>query len=162
MGQARPGEIYCFRILGGGYGAAQVIAAEPDGSDPWVQLRLLGADSVLPPGPSEAAAAAGSAIADEDDRLWDCLWVPAFVPWWAQRIGEAPVRSRASSQGYGYWEGIAIEALLARMRRAGHQVPAWSFDPTPVVVDLGGRPGEMRGDSSRLNTRDLFPAPACQ
>jgi hypothetical protein len=26
MGQARPGEIYSFRILGGGYRAAQVIA----------------------------------------------------------------------------------------------------------------------------------------
>ena len=157
MGQARPGEIYSFRILGGGYSAAQVIAAKPDGGDPIVQLLPLDVDSVVPPGPSEVAAAAGSAIADEDDRPWDCLWVPAFVPWWAQRIGEAPVRPRASSQSYGYWEGIAIEALLARMKRAGHQVPARSYDPAPVVVDLGGRPGEMRGDSIRLNTRDLLP-----
>src|SRR5262249_54741155 len=168
MGQARPGEIYSFRILGGGYGAAQVIAGEnaqraaaaarPDGSDPWVQLLRLDVDGALPPEPSEVAVlAAENAIADEDDCLWDCLWVPAFVPWWAQRIGEAPVRPRASSQGYGHWEGIAIGALLARMKRSGHQVPAWSYDPAPVVVDLGGRPGEMRRDSSGLNTRDLLP-----
>jgi hypothetical protein len=156
MGQARPGEIYSFRILGGGYGAAQVIAARPDGSDPIVQLLLLDVDSVPPPEPSEVAAAAGSAIVDEDDHPWHCLWVPAFVPWGAQHVGEAPVRSRASSPGYGYWEGIAIGALLARMRRAGHQVPAWSYDPAPVVVDLGGRPSEMRRDSSRLKTRDLL------
>jgi hypothetical protein len=99
MGQARPGEIYSFRILGGGYGAAQVIAAKPDGSDPWVQLLRLDVDGALPPEPSEVAvSAAESAIADGDECLWDCLWVSAFVPWWAQRIGEAPVRPRASSQ----------------------------------------------------------------
>jgi hypothetical protein len=123
MGQARPGEIYSFRILGGGYGAAQVIAARPDGSDPWVQLLRLDVDGALPPEPFEVAvSAAESAIADGDDCLWGCLWVPAFVPWWAQRIGEALVRPRASSQGYGHWEGIAIGALLARMKRAGHAV----------------------------------------
>src|SRR5262249_48659372 len=95
MGQARPGEIYSFRILDGGYGAAQVIAAKPDGSHPWVQLLRPDVDSALPPGPSEvAASAAESAIADEDD----CLWVPAFVPWWAQRIGEVLVRPPASSK----------------------------------------------------------------
>jgi hypothetical protein len=154
MGQARPGEIYSFRILGGGYGAAQVIAARPDGSDPWVQLLRLDVDGALPPEPSEVAvSAAESAIADEDD----CLWVPAFVPWWAQRIGEAPIRPRASSQAYGYWEGIAIGALLARMKRAGNRVFSSSYDPAPVVVDLGGRPGEMRRDSHRLNTRELLP-----
>ena len=70
MRQARPGEIYSFRILGGGYGAAQVIAAKPDGGDPIVQLLPLDVDSVLPPGLSEVAAAAGSAIADEDDGPW--------------------------------------------------------------------------------------------
>jgi hypothetical protein len=134
--------------------ASHVIAARPDGSDPWVQLLRLDLDGALPPEPSEVAvSAAESAIADEDD----CLWVPAFVPWWAQLIGEAPVRPRASSQGYGYWEGIAIRALLARMKRAGHRVPAWSHDPAPVVVDLGGRPSEMRRDSHRLNMRDLLP-----
>jgi len=158
MGQARPGEIYSFRILGGGYGAAQVIAARPDGRDPLVQLLRLDVDGALPPEPSElAVSAAESVIADEDDGLWDCLWVPAFVPWWAQRIGEVSVRPRASSQGYGGWAGIAIGALLARMKRAGHQVPAWSHDPVPVVVDLGGRPGEMRRDSHSLDTRDLLP-----
>ncbi|HJZ34328.1 MAG TPA: hypothetical protein VKF35_24650 [Hyphomicrobiaceae bacterium] len=154
MGQARPGEIYSFRILGGGYGAAQVIAAEPDGSDPWVQLLRLDVDGALPPQLSEVAvSAAESAIADQDD----CLWVPAFVPWWAQRIGEARVRPRASPRGYGGWEGIAIGAQLARMKRSGHPVPAWSYDPAPVVVDLGGRPSEMRRDSHRLDTRDLLP-----
>ena len=93
MGQARPGEIYSFRILGGGYSAAQVIAAKPD------ELLRLDVDGALPPEPSEVAvSAAESAIADGDECLWDCLWVSAFVPWWAQRIGEAPVRPRASSQ----------------------------------------------------------------
>jgi len=103
MGQARPGEIYSFRILGSGYGAAQVIAARPDGRDPWVQLLPLDVDRALPPGPSEvAASAAERAIVDEND----CLWVPAFVPWWAQRIGEAPVRPPASSnESYGSWKG---------------------------------------------------------
>src|SRR5262247_1568785 len=119
MGQARPGEIYSFRILGGGYGAAQVIAARPDGSDPWVQLLRLDFDGALPPQLSEVAvSAAEGAIADQDD----CLWVPAFVPWWAQRIGEARVRPRASPRGYGGWEGIAIGAQLARMKRSGHPV----------------------------------------
>src|SRR5215475_8732301 len=115
MGKARPGEIYSFRILGGGYGAAQVIAARPDGRDPWVQLLPLDVDSALPPGPSEvAASAAERAIVYEND----CLWVPAFVHWWAQRIEEAPVRPPASSnESYGSWEGIAIRALLARMKR---------------------------------------------
>jgi hypothetical protein len=95
MGQARPGEIYSFRILGGGYGAAQVIAARPDASHPTVQLLRLDFDSTLPPGPSEVAA---SATADEND----CLWMPAFVPWWARRIGEALVRPPASSrESYG-------------------------------------------------------------
>jgi hypothetical protein len=155
MGQARPGEIYSFRILGGGYGAAQVIAVRPDGSHPTVQLLLLDVDSALPPGLSEVAAlAAESAIVHEND----CLWVPAFVPWWAQRIGEDPVRPPASSNwSYGAWEGIAIGALLARMKRAGHRVFSSSYDPAPVVVDLGGRPGEMRRDSHRLNTRELLP-----
>ena len=158
MAHARPGEIYSFRILGGGYGAAQVIAATPDGSDPWVQLLPLNVDGALPPGLSEVAvSAAESAIADEDDCPWDCVWVPAFVPWWAQHIGEAPVRPRANSQGYGGWEGIAITALLARMKRAGHRVPVRAHDPTPVIVDLGGRPSEMHRDSHRLNTRDLLP-----
>jgi len=88
----------------------------------------------------------------------DCLWVPAFVPWWAQCIGEAPVRPPTSSnESYGGWGVIAILALLARMKRAGHRVPARSHDPAPVVVDLGGRPGEMLRDSHRLNTRDLLP-----
>jgi hypothetical protein len=155
MGQARPGEIYSFRILGGGYGATQVIAAKPDGSYPTVQLRPLDIDRAMPPGPSEVVSSATeSAIVDEND----CLWVPAFVPWWAQRIGEAMVRPPASSrESYGFWEGIAIGALLARMKRAGHRLPAWSYDPAPVVVDLGGRPGEMRRDSRRINTRDLLP-----
>ena len=153
MGQARPGEIYSFRILGGGYGAAQVIAAKPD------ELLRLDVDGALPPEPSEVAvSAAESAIADEDDCPWDCVWVPAFVPWWAQRIGEAPVRPPASSnESYGSWEGIAIRALLARMKRAGHRVPVRAHDPTPVIVDLGGRPSEMHRDSHRLNTRDLLP-----
>ena len=155
MGQARPGEIYSFRILGGGYGAAQVIAAKPDGRDPWVQLLRLDVDGALPPEPSEVAVSAAESVITDGDA-W--LWVPAFVPWWAQRIGEAPVRPRASLQeSYGGWEGIAIGALLARMKRAGHQVPAWSYDPAPVVVDLGGRPGEMRRDSRRIDTRDLLP-----
>jgi hypothetical protein len=134
---AYPGEIYSIRILGGGYGAAQVIAARPDGSHPTVQLLPLDVDSGLPPGPSGvAASAAESSIADEND----CLWVPAFVPWWAQRIGEASVRPPASSkESYGAWEVIAIQALLARMQRAGHRVFSWSYDPALVVVDLGGR-----------------------
>src|SRR5262249_14572684 len=153
MGQARPGEIYSFRILGGGYGAAQVIAARPGDSDPWVQLLRLDVDGALPPELSEVAAAAENAIADEDDFLW----VPAFVPLWAQRSGEAPVRPRAGSPGYAGWELIAISALLARMKRAGHRVRAWSHDPAPVVVDLGGRPCEMPRDSHRLNTRELLP-----
>ena len=88
----------------------------------------------------------------------DCLWVPAFVPWWAQRIGEAPVRPPTSSnESYGGWEGIAIQALLARMKRAGHRVFSSSYDPAHVVVDLGGRPGEMLRDTHRLSTRDLLP-----
>ena len=155
MGQARPGEIYSFRILGGGYGAAQVIAARPDGSHPTVQLLRLDVDSALLPGPSEVAAlAAESTIVDEND----CLWVPAFVPWWAQCIGEAPVRPPTSSnESYGGWGVIAILALLARMKRAGHRVFSSSYDPAHVVVDLGGRPGEMLRDSHRLNTRDLLP-----
>src|SRR5262249_34550070 len=129
-----------------------------DGSDPWVQLLRLDVDGALPPEPSEVVvSAAESAIAVEDDYLWDCLWVPAFVPWWAQRIGEAPLRPRASSQGYGHVEGVAVGARVARMKRAGHLVPAFSYDPAPVVVDLGGRPGEMRRDSRSLNTRDLLP-----
>ena len=104
MGQARPGEIYSFRILGGGYGAAQVIAAKPDDSDPWVQLLRLDVDGALPPEPSEVVVSA----ADEDDWLWGCLWVPAFVPWWAQRIWEASIRPPVSSnESYGAWEGIA-------------------------------------------------------
>src|SRR5262249_9861453 len=158
MGQARLGEIYSFRILGGGYGAAQVIAARPDGSDPWVQLLRLDVDGALPPEPSEVVvSAAESAIAVEDDYLWDRLWVPAFVPWWAQRIGEAPLRPRASSQGYGHCGGIAIGALLARMKRGGHLVPAFSYGPAPGVVGLGGRPGGMRRDSRSLNPRGLLP-----
>src|SRR5215813_5402267 len=154
MEQARPGEIYSFRILGGGYGAAQVIAAKPGGSGNWLRLLRLDVDSALPPEPSEvAASAAETAISNE----LDCLWVPAFVPWWAQRIGDAPVRPRAGSERYGAWEFIVIRALVARMTRAGHQVPAWSHDREPVVVDLGGRPGEMRRDSSSIDTRDLLP-----
>jgi hypothetical protein len=43
------------------------------------------------------------------------------------------------------------------MKHMGHRVPAWSYDPALVVVDLGGRPDEMRSDSHRLNTRDLLP-----
>jgi len=154
MEQARPGEIYSFRILGGGYGAAQVIAAKPGGSGNWLRLLRLDVDSALPPEPSEvAASAAETAISNE----LDCLWVPAFVPWWVQRIGDAPVRPRAGSERYGAWEFIVIRALVARMTRAGHQVPAWSHDREPVVVDLGGRPGEMRRDSSSIDTRDLLP-----
>jgi hypothetical protein len=99
-------------------------------------------------------SATESAIADENDYLW----VPAFVPWWAQRLGEAMVRPPASSmESYGFWEGMATRALLARMKRAGHRVFSWPYDPAPVVVDLGGRPGEMHRDSHRLNTRDLLP-----
>jgi len=148
MGQARPGEIYSFRILGGGYGAAQVIAARPDGNHPTVQLLLLDLDSALPPGPSEvAASAAESAIVDEND----CLWVPAFVPWWAQRIGEASVRPPASSnESYGGWEGIAIGALLARMKRAGHRVSS-SYAATDQMT---------RTTRTRMDLRSPFSASA--
>jgi hypothetical protein len=49
------------------------------------------------------------------------------------------VRPLASSnESYSGWGAIAIQALLARMTRAGHRVPAWSHDPAPV-----GRHGGM-------------------
>jgi hypothetical protein len=107
-----------------------------------------------------AASVAESGIADEDEYLW----VPAFVPWWAQRIGEALVRLPPSSkESYGAWELIAIRAWDAGALNTG--VPPKTPNVTPCGFGTGqirfcpAQPGIL--DNLR-NARRLPASPACR
>jgi hypothetical protein len=165
MAEAQVGEVYAFRILGGGHGALQVTAFDPDidprhpGKYPKYQLLLLDVDSAEMPG-AELVDAAEPAQPDPGDEE---LWVmQTSVPWWATHVPGTQRQRTPSGHCNGYaggWEGVAIVAHHRRLERQGQAARPWQHDDTLVHLDLGQGPtlavrrdhdGLKRGDFERL------------
>lgn len=165
---AQVGEVYTFRILGGGYGAVQVIAFQHD-DDPrhpgqYPKVQLLRLDLDLPHSPSaaevDAANPAHHILYSGETDILDELWVSPELPWWVMCV-EGAKRTRSPSgqcRGWGGWESPRLSAHLARMVRQGHALPAVnSHDDTPVLLDLGqGVSRTVRRDTWRLFDMDAL------
>lgn len=159
---ARTGEVYVFPILGGGFGAVQVVAEDLEGRYPKVRLLSLDLDCAEPPGAEEIARspAVRRTWAGEEGTQDDCVWVDPLPPWWARRVEglQLPPREVDAANAYGGWMALSLRPHFARLARQGRGLPPWVPNLAPVRVDLGGEAAEMVRSGAHLDLRGLLPA----
>lgn len=151
--RAKIGEVYCFRLHGGGYGAIQVVAENQDSKSPGVQLVRLDIDTDEPPTAQQVDAAQ---TFHHGKDLYGA-WVPPLVPWWAQRVeGAAVQRPACEKEAWSGWRGLTF--CVPRAVRANYVPrPEWRYDREPITISIGGEPFQMSRDDRLLSTWGRMP-----
>lgn len=150
---AKIGEVYCFRLHGGGYSAVQIVAEDHGRKPPQVQLICLDVDTDEPP-TAQQADAARPAHSGED---LDGTWVPSLVPWWAHRVEGASVRRPAcEKEAWGGWGSLTFG--IPRAARARYiPRPEWRYDREPIIVNIGGAPFQTSRDQDLFSSFGMMP-----
>ena len=140
--RAKIGEVYCFRLHGGGYGAIQVVAEDQDRKSPGVQLVRLDIDTDEPPTARQVDAA--QTFHHGKDLYGN--WVPALVPWWAQRVeGAAVQRPACEKEAWSGWGALTF-CVPRAVRETYVPRPEWRYDREPITVSIGGEPFQTSRD----------------
>jgi hypothetical protein len=151
--RAKIGEVYCFRLHGGGYSAVQIVAESHGRASPSVQLIRLDVDTGEPP-TAQQADDARPAHGGEDLHG---TWVPDLVPWWAHRVEGATIRRPAcEKEAWGGWASLTF--CIPRAVRASYVPrPKWRYDREPITISIGGEPFETSRDDRLLSTLGRMP-----
>lgn len=151
--RAKIGEVYCFRLHGGGYGAIQVVAENQDRKSPGVQFVRLDIDTDEPPTARQVDAAQ---TFHHGKDLYG-TWVPPLVPWWAQRVEGAAVRRPAcEKEAWSGWRALTFGVPRA-VREVYVPRPEWRYDREPITISIGGEPFQMSRDNHLLSTWGRMP-----
>jgi hypothetical protein len=155
------GDLYSFRLLGGGYGVAQILATDHFAGADRVLLAPLDFYSAIPP---MLSMVEGSSLCPQQTgrKNHGIEWVERTVPWWASFIGNDRPRllPMIPEKGYTGW-GSAPRALHdLRLDRSGRK----TYDNGPrergtIPVNLGGTTGTYKsGFDYGIETFPLMPA----
>jgi hypothetical protein len=157
--QPRPGDIYSFRLHGGGYGAAQIMRTAPDSHVPHVIVPF----DLISDAPPTLETAVNSPLLCPQWRGGspDRYYTSGRVPWWMTHLGRIePATYRGHLLPIGSWNAVVEAAPCARWNRPSmveDRVAQGLKDAVPIRIDWNGKVVEGTTDGMAIDVPSLWP-----